>query len=245
MREFLKGICVFVILVGTIAAALAWIADRQIWGLRLALPTAVFAAVVIFLFIHFRRDEVPDYLHHFFGTFFDRDGFCFFLTANAENGICFFDLFFQNKYEQPCTGRVAVRPARNLLRRPDIETVTHEIDCEGGAYGVARMPMPVPPSLEGTSQKFEFGASVKFPHGKGRMLRFRDGIVIRTDSEFGDKFAATARVIGFFGGMLILSKPATMTIDLPMGVKNDIPDDVQATVTTLWKPGDSAFEELG
>src|SRR5688500_16359909 len=85
--------------------------------------------------------------------------------------------------DKPCVGRVALRAARNFfLDRNRFETIACEIPCAPAAYGVARIPVPLSATIQGKRQSFGVGASVDFPYGRGRTLRFRDGIVVRANS---------------------------------------------------------------
>lgn len=247
MQEFLKGVCVLVIFVGAIVAAIAWFVDRPdqlTRALRVGCPAAAVGGCVAFLLVHFRRDKVPDYLHQHLGGYFDRGGFCFAFTASVEDGVCWLDAFFQNRYDRPCVGRIALRPARGLFGRRDIEAITYEVRCDPGAFGVARVPLPIPATQQGKRQKFEVGASVQYPEGKGQMLRFRDGAVIRTNSNFGNTFGTALTVAGALGGVLVISRPESVTIDLPICVAEDVPGSLKAETKTLWKLGVPALPEV-
>jgi len=245
MREFLKVIMVLVIMAALLAAALAWISERpdqRTLMFRFGSPIVAILALVVFLRIHFRRDEVPDYLRQMCGGYFDRGGFCFSFAAYDVDGICFLDAFFQNKYERPCVGRIALRPAKDFFGRRKIDAITYEISCEAAAFGVARVPLPLPLAVQGKRQKFEVGASVHYPEGKGRMLRFRDGAVIRTNSNFGNSFGTALQVAGAMGGTLVLTRPASATVSLPIGVAEEIPDGIEPEVKTFWRLGDPPLE---
>jgi len=247
VREFLKVMCVLVIGAGAIAAGVAWMDDRPsqlTWMFRLGSPVVALVGLVGFLLIHFRRDKVPDYLYQFCGGFFDRGGFCFTFGARSEDGICFVDAYFQNRHERPCIGRLALRPARGFFGHRPIEAITYEIHCGSAAFGVARMPVPIAAAMQGKRQTFEVGASVDYPQGKGRALRFRDGIVIRANSNFGNAFGTALTVVGALGGTLVLSKPATLSIDLPVGVAEDTPEDLKPEIQTLWKIGDPPLQRI-
>jgi hypothetical protein len=87
MREFVKVMCVVVLMFGGVWAALVFSDDHPSSTtkiLRYALPAVCAAAIVVFLAIHFRIDEIPDYLYELNGKYFDRDGFCFSLYPATE-----------------------------------------------------------------------------------------------------------------------------------------------------------------
>jgi hypothetical protein len=249
MGESVKAVCALVLVVASVAAAVAWSAsqpDAIAWCFRIGGPILALLAVGLILKLHFRADLAPDYLRKQAGNYFNRGGFCFAFGATAVDGICYLDAYFQNQQDQACLGRIALRPARGFfLGRAKTETVTFEIDCEPAVFGVARIAIPLPQKLQGKRQSFEVGASVHYPRGKGRRLRFRDGIFLRTNSNFGDTFGTALTVAGAATGQIVLSKPATTTIDLPVGAVEDLPDDVKPEIKTLWKLGDPPLEQDG
>jgi hypothetical protein len=191
--------------------------------------------------LHFRSDLAPDHLGRIFGrSFFDRGGFCFAFVARAEDNIGFLDVYFQNRFERGCRGRIALRPAKRFFWfRPNIEAITIDIRCGPAAFGVASAPIPLPISVQGRPQAFEVGASVAFPKGKGRMLRFRDGFVLRTNSKFRDVFNETYIVASVASGNIVFSKPVTVKIDLPAQVAEVVPPGVRPRIKTLWALGEN------
>jgi hypothetical protein len=251
VREFIKVLCVVVLLFGAPLAALAWFDDRLdfpqpvIHFMKYACPVLCILAVGIFLKIHFRADEIPDYLGPRVGTYFNRDGFCFGILPIVVDGVCVFEVYFQNQYEKRCVGRVALRPARGFfLGRAKMDSIIVEVDCEPAAFGVARVPVPLSATLQGRRQSFEAGASVEFPEGKGRQLRFGNGVALRANSKFGNAFATGMTVAGALTGRIVYASPATVPITLPKGVAEDVSACEETTrIETLWKLGDPPRSE--
>ena len=135
------------------------------------------------------------------------------------------EVYFQNQYDKPCIGRIALRPARGFfLARANIETITYEIECAPASFGFARVAMPIPEKLQGKRQSFEAGASVHYPDGKGQQLRFFDGVYLRANTNFGNAFATALTVAGAATGMIVLTSPATANVDLPARVAEEIPN---------------------
>lgn len=242
MHEFIKGACCVIVLAAVIAAAFAWNDDRPTpgtWAFRVGGPLLAIATFGAFLKIHFRRDKAPDYLLQITPHFFDRAGFCFAFVLRAENGHCYLDTYFQNKYERPCVGRIGLRPARGFFGRRDMSAVAFEITCGPAAFGVSTVMLPVPKPLQGSRQKFEVGASVDYPDGRGSMLRFRDGSVIRTDSEFGDAFSTSLATVAVFTGALVIpGRPPNVSLDLPSAVAEETLSNSEVVTKTLWQLGD-------
>jgi hypothetical protein len=253
MRELAKVLCVVILLFRAPLAAVAWFDDKLdfpkpvIYFLMFGCPILCALAVGLFLKIHFRADEVPDYLGPRVGTYFNRDGFCVGILPAVADGVCVFEVYFQNQYENRSVGRFAVRPARRFfLGRAKMESIIVEVDCEPAAFGVARVAVPLPAMLQGRRQSFEVGASVEYPEGKGRRLRFGNGITLRANSSFGNAFGVGLTVAGALTGQIVYTSPATVTIDLPKGVAEDVTDRVRPTpVDTLWKLGAPPMAAVG
>ena len=247
MGESVKAICAVVLIVASIAAAVAWITDPSAitWLFRIRGPIVALVAVGTILKLHFRPDLAHDYLRQNTTNYFNRDGFCFAITATSEAGVCRLKAYFQNQYDQACRGRIAIRPARGfLLGRAKIETISFDIDCQPAAYGVASIAIPLAKELQGKRQSFEVGASVEYPQGKGTRLRFRDGIFLRSNSTFGNAFGTAVTLAGAATGQIVLSTPATATVVFPSNVAQDVPVNSKPKVQTLWKLGDASLDKV-
>jgi hypothetical protein len=84
MGESIKVVCVLVLGVASIAAAVAWFDDQPnsvTWAIRIGGPILSLLAIAGFLRLHLRRDLAPDYLRRSAGNYFNRDGFCFAFAA--------------------------------------------------------------------------------------------------------------------------------------------------------------------
>ena len=246
MGESTKSVLALVMIVSAIAAVFAWDADRPgatTWSFRIGGPIAAILTLGLILKLHFRADLEHDYLRPITGTYFNRDGFCFAFMVTAIDGVAFMEAYFQSQYDRRCLGRIVLRPARGFfMTRAPIDAMTFEIECPPAGFGFARLAISIPEKLQGTRQSFEVGASVRYPDGKGRRIRFHDGVFLRSNTRFGDSFGTALIVAGTATGSIVLSKPATATIDLPVGVTEDIPDDLVPEVKTLWRLGDPALE---
>jgi hypothetical protein len=240
--------CVVALMVGAIGAALAW-NERPtsiVWSLRIVFVLICIAALVGFFAIHFklilfRPDLAPDFLREFFGGYFDRGGFCFSIAMSAETRSCIVWIFYQNRHENPCYASLAIRPAASFLGGRKLDPLVFDIYADCAAFGVARAAIPMPRSYQGRTQKFEIGASVDYPSGKGPTLRFGDGIPVRTNSDFASVRRTMTAVALLAGGIFIHYRPASVTLNVPIGVSDDIPNESEMAVETLWKIGDSGL----
>lgn len=251
MREFIKVMSSLLIMAGFLGGILmfsvpgidSWRWRWPVFGLSLVLAGG---GLVLFLKIHYQRDKAPDFLSAYTKKYFDRDGFCFFLRAVEKEGDCVLQVLYQNRYSEPSRARIAIRPARELFMRSKIEAVGIDIECEPAAFGVAEVAMPVPEKYQGKAQRFEVGASVTYPNGKGEMLRYRDGIVIRGDATFNNAFGAALSAAALAGGSIVLSSPASVNFTLPAGVSSDLNDrHMVARLETLWRLGDEHNSQSG
>lgn len=246
MGESFKAVCCLVLMVSAIWGAVTWVLDPGplMWVLRIGLPLLAISMIVVLFSLQMRSDLVPDYLGKQFTNYYNRDGFCFSLAVDEAHGVCNMLLYFQNQYAHPCRARVAVRPARGFfLQRPDIETLLIDIDVEPAAFGIASSPISIPLLLQGKSQSFEVGASVEYPQGKGTRLRFGDGIFLRSNSQFGNRFGTGLMLAGALSGQIVFVSPASMKVELPHGVATELPFPVSQQIMTVWKLGDELLPD--
>lgn len=240
MGESTKAILQLTLIVAVIATICVWLLDNPnaiTWILRFGAPLLAVAALGILLVLQARVDHVPDYLRKLAGSYFYQDGFGFSFAMQAEEGVACLMAYFQNQYDRPCSARIAVRPPTGWLGTRK-QTYFFDIECEPAAFGTARLPIALPYELQGKRQLFELGLTVRFPEGKGNRLRFYDGIFVRTNCEFRNPVATSMTVLGALGGALVVSTPASITIDLPQHVAEEVPPNLVCEIRTLWKLGD-------
>lgn len=238
MRESIKVVCVVVLMVASVTGAVAWMDEPGMTVLRIASPAIALLALAVFLRMHFRRDIEVDYLRELGGTYFNRSGLCFVPMITSNDGRTYLSVYFQNQYERPCHGRVSVRPARGFwMNRPNISPATFEIECGPGGFGFARQAIAIPRDIQGKTLPFEVGACAEYPQGRGRQLRFHDGILIRTTLDFSNSARALS-VISLLVGIIYLSKPATAKLALPTDVSDQPPSDSTTTVVVLRQVGE-------
>lgn len=247
MRESLKAILAVVLIAASIACAVTFVDDRPnatTWAWRGGSLLCAALSIGLLVFMSLRRDEVPDFLQQRCGTFFNCSGFCFSILVSAVDRRAVLHIYFQNQFENPVLASVALRPARGFfLGRPKMETIIVDVDCPAAGFGVANLPIPVPAKLRGQPQNFEVGASVKYPNGKGRRLRFQDGVFLRANAQFQNRLATTLTIAGAFAGQIVLSSPVSVTLQLPVQVSVEIPEDVDPEIRILWKLGDAIDDD--
>jgi hypothetical protein len=236
MGESAKAVLALVMIIGMLGSVLAWMMDGSTWRSLAGFPTMALGALAILLWSLTRKDKFPDLLRKACGGYFERDGFCFAIIPVASEGQCRLDVYFQNRFERDCRAQVVIRPSQQFfLNRRPIESLTVEIECEGGAYGVARVPWAVPARLQGKKQSFDVGAHAEYPSGRGAMIRYRDGVHVGTAKR--DVWSGILTLSGAVGGVVVLAQPAKLKLTLPKRVAETVPEDSRIWIETLWRPG--------
>jgi hypothetical protein len=241
MHESLKAVCVLVFIVASCVAAVAIfhdMPDATVWATRIIASALALLSLASVLLLLYRRDRAPDFLRQTCGGYFDRGGFCFAIVLVTMDHRCYLRLFFQNRYERPCRGRVALQPASGFLRRPNFQGITIDVECPAGGFGMSELPLPIPKKFQGKRQTFEVGASVEYPDGKGRMLRFAPGAVLRSNANFGNPFHAALTIAGALAGSFVISRPATVAIEFPTNVAEEMAEQEVGQSCILWQLGD-------
>jgi len=223
MHTFLKTACVLVFGVAGMVALGAWGSGNNLLRV-LATPTAILAITGFFI-LHFRRDLAPDFLRQQCKKFYERNGFCFFAWIDSKDGIAVLNIPFQSRYSKPSLAQIA-------FRQPNQQPfLTVEIECEPGASGIAHFPVAIPEHYQGKEVLFEIGATVRYPKGKGKMLRFRNGMLVRQDACHSKSWVMTGEIKS------IIQQP------LPSGVAEELPKGIEPTMETYWKLDDGVLAQ--
>jgi hypothetical protein len=80
---------------------------------------------------------------------------------------------------------------------------------------------------------------------EGCTLRHRPGILFRTNSQFGNAFATGLTIAGALGGTIVVTTPATVTLELPSGVSEKPHQSSGTVVWTRWKLGAPPLKDTG
>jgi len=247
MGESSKAVLAFVLILSIAAALFAWIFENPGptgWGFRIGAPVVGVLAIAALMALQFRRDAAPDYLHQISKTYFNVDGFCFAIKAEAHEGTCRILAYFQNQYENPCKAEIELVPLPGFfLTAAKVDTLRFEIPCEGAGYGVAAQLIAVPRALQQKSQIYNVGAVAEYPGGKGRRLRFRDGTFLRENTPKGRSVNRAIRT-GLVAGAspwYFLYRPPRVKLQFPSGIAAELTAG-QTQIKTLWKLGDAAID---
>ena len=195
--------------------------------------------IPILVWAQFRKDRIPDLLSRTLPRFFERDGFCFAVVPEAVDGSCRLAIYFQNRYERPCQAVIVLKGSQFLFRRQaDVGSVNLGIACPAAAFGKSSIQWIIPAEAQGRQISLDVVASVKYPDGRGKLLRYKDGL--RVGAAGTDVWREGLQIMGAMGGAIVFHKPARISFTLPTGVatNSDVPPDCRTEI--LWKLDASA-----
>ncbi|HUW57188.1 MAG TPA: hypothetical protein VMZ92_11170 [Planctomycetota bacterium] len=242
MNRSLKSVVALLVLVCLIGAVFAWWgsfgASPKRWLWRAIFTLGALGTITLLVWAECRRDAAPDFLLKVAPSYFERTGFCFSVGTVVRDGACYLQIPFQNRYERPCEAQLVLKAGLDFfLTRKKMQSMALRIDCGPGAFGIAQVPLPVPEKYQGKAAALDVGAAVKYPKGKGKMLRYRDGLEVGP-VKFNSTLGQVATLAGLFVGMAITSHPARAKVTLPENVAEHLPDDTPVEIATLWEVGD-------
>jgi hypothetical protein len=191
--------------------------------------TFAIACLVLLLGKQLPASRLPDYLSLCKSRFFERDGFCFGMSLDREDDTAMFTVMFQSRYLGRSTARIALRPAGAGLA-----IISHDIECSPAGFGVAKFPVAIPQQHQGKTVRFEIGADVTYPLGKGGEVRFRQGRTVCHDSGFGGLVPVRPSLRQRFFGHFLVRRPLTIRMTLPSDVAAYVPDSAIGESQNLW-----------
>lgn len=183
------------------------------------------------------NDLVPDFLSAISKDFFERDGLCFILTTEKDGDHARMAVFYQNRFDKLCIVKVLVGPTRkaftDLHGLPSFE---FDFVCQGAEFGKQSLAWSVPLHFQGKKVLWDVAAQVKFPAGRGVLLRGSNGATVGDKLIGGGEEAAKAVASLVLGGTT--ARSARLELTMP---NNIIPDQKQPSdplSETIWKLGD-------
>lgn len=224
-------------------AAVVWMAPLElngaVWALRIFSPmTAVGMAYVVFK-VSRSPGKFPDHLRERTGRYFERTGFCFAPVVEVEGGTAALCIYFQNRYARDVLATVAMQPAARSFRlsRLPLPSASVQVHCPGVGFGVARLRFPVGTEFQGKRLTFEIAADVKYPAGRGKLIRMRGGIRAGSIANLSQG----TRLLKALAGALLLGlvheeHPAKVAVVVPQGAVNSPPGGQPPYIQILWQP---------
>jgi hypothetical protein len=244
MRQSVKSLLTVLVIFSAGACVFAWIfwfdGTKNLTNdiLRFGMIPICLLFAFLALKMAFTKDIAPDYLGMHGNPYLNKNGFCFDFHMKDIDGIAHLVMTFQNQFERKCRVDVAIKPQNNSF---DDEGM--EITCPGGAYGMAAIPIAIPYSKQGLRLNFKVGATVHYPEGKGKRLRFKDGILVRYDSNFYNTFGTFLSIFGIFALTFLWQTPASIYLRIPYDVDSRIRKRSDPVIAIFWQPGDRILSE--
>ncbi len=169
MSESVQAVLALLMIIGIIGSVVTFTSDRVNWPAFAGMLTLTIGSLGLLVWSLFRRDKVPDFLKKVPGRLLERDGFCFKVIANPVKGRCYLDLHFQSRYERPSRAIVVLQATKDLfLLRPGVASMTVEIECPAGGYGMTSVPWPVAKKAQGKARWIDVVPMWSIPKGAGR-----------------------------------------------------------------------------
>jgi len=243
MNESIKAVLGLIIAACVLAGIVSWLPGmtNQVspvtWWFRIGCPLLAVICLVPLIWAQTRKDKVPDYLARISSRYFERDGFCFVVVPQVTNGNCTMHIYFQNRYDRPCSAQILIRGSSGLFSgRPELSDITLGLLCGSAEFGRSIIPWAIPQNLQGKTVSLSLYAGVRYPDGRGTLLRYRDGL--RVGAVGTDAWREGLQIAGAIGGALVISRPARIKLTLPSGVSASKQEVIVADTKTIWKLGD-------
>jgi hypothetical protein len=174
--------------------------------------------------------QVPDFLDRCTGTFFERDGFCFTICLDREDGAAMFTIMFQNRYTGPSIARIAMRPLGSSLA-----ISSPPIKCGPAAFGVIKFPVAIPSQHQGKTATFQLAAQVDYPQGKGHEVRFLTGRSVPGSLPCNDPPWIIDALPRFVAERILGHAFCTIRLKLPSDVVDYVPDETTGHAEELFR----------
>jgi hypothetical protein len=183
------------------------------------------------------RDPVPDFLSAMSRGLFERDGLCFTLMAEKDGDHARMTVYYQNRFDRLCIAKILIGPTRKAFTDlHGLPTFEFNFSCEGAEFGKQSLAWSVPLRFQSKKVLWDVAAKVRFPTGRGVLLRGRNGATVGDNLIGGGEEAAKAVAGLVFGAGT--ARPARVELTLPADI---IPDQKQPSDLrgeTIWKLGD-------
>jgi len=192
----------------------------------------VVLAAVVWCITALKKDKVPDFLRKISPRHFHRDGLSFAIVPSQTGDHQLLDCLFQNRYSKQCEAQIVFTP-KDRLKYPQLSAV-FSIQCPGAGLGRRRLHWKIPEYLQGKRLTFNVASVVRYPEGRGELLRYHTGQHVGKAE--GNNWGLTA--LGVFAGAVVITRPANLILLLPFcSSQTDL--DGETSLEIFWKIGDA------
>jgi hypothetical protein len=202
---------------------------------------AVISLTVALLFI-VRWDREPDFLRGAFGSsYYEQGGFGFRpgFEFNPTAGVFEYVVYCQNRFSGPVKAVVVLDDELNEQLRFFPKRL--HVDCPGGAFAVAHVPLSIPADASGRLTQADVFCDVDYPNGRGRELRFRQGGAVQLPL---GKVQRTAIQLVEFAVLQMITTPARVSFEWPDLLPSCEGSPGEPRFELLWSLGDERPEDL-
>jgi hypothetical protein len=220
MGQSLRATLAMLLIFSSLIGLMFWVIPIQpsqqilLWSVRIVSTTVCVGSLSLLIWSTKFKDKAPDYLAKVCPKYFERDGFCFGIGPEVEDNRVLLSFYYQNRYEQPCEGTIWLVPTKVALK--DISSLPEfkvTISCDGGEFGRKYCVCGLPLRYKGETILWDVAAQSKYPNGRGKLLRVKDGVRVGSEIRFA-AFRQVVRTIGMFMH-LHSEKPARLKIKFP------------------------------
>jgi hypothetical protein len=178
-----------------------------------------------------------------FGMCYECSGMIFVPRFEVRDGVLWLDVYYQNRFTQPCRAGVFVIPMEGWS--PDkpggggVPAICADIDCAGGEVGVIHHPSAVGHDWQGRLMIYDIYAAAEYPQGRGEQLLSEEGTRVGAppNEALTALRVAGALLHGGWGGLVASTAPRAGKIELqlPQGVAETLADGVVPTKEVVQK----------
>jgi len=181
----------------------------------------------VLLYAYRYEDKLSDELgKKTMGRYYEVDGLCFAPLVRISSGDnasqqAEISLYYQLRYSGPCEAVIHLRPPPNSVYSHQGQRDIHfAFAAQPGAFGVVHQPVAVSPEYQGQPIEMELAAAVRYPRGRGEVLRKKCGLPCGT---FEVDWALAYRQSQHeLGGEIELKNPARVHLTMPENVPSRI-----------------------
>ena len=210
-----------------------------LWKIRIVGMILFVAPIVITIWAARIRDLAPDFLTRISPDYFERDGLCFLFLVEKSQSRARMVLCYQNRFEKPCEANVFIGPTPialgDLAGLPNFQ---FSLSLKGGEFGKQSLAWSVPSRFQGGKVLWDVAAKVKYPAGRGVLLRGRNGANVGDHLVGVGEEAVKALASVIISPGSISGRSARTELKMPAGEDSDVRQPSELLSETIWKWGD-------